>query len=80
MDVQIHNTVSETETLTNWGNKFYLGLELALVEFDTLQCPGKKMASIGRRYAPNNGYDDMMIIIDIPEPPAFQKHSTYWVF
>ena len=58
MDVQIHNTVSETETLTNCGNtianRFYLGLELALVEFDTLQCPGKKLASIGRRYAPSN--------------------------
>ena len=25
-------------------------------------------------------YDDMMIIIDILEPPAFQKYSTCWVF
>ena len=59
------------------GNSWYwwciklIGLYILLV---------KKMASIGRRYAPSNWYDDMMIIIDILESPAFQKYSTCWVF
>ena len=30
------------------------------------------MASIGQRYAPSNWYDDMMIITDIVDPPAFK--------
>ena len=33
----------------------------------------KKMASIRRRYAPSNWYDDMIIIIDILEPLDFQE-------